>query len=77
MGGTGFVGRSLCNRLSQEGYELKVLTRSREYNRDDLIVLPGLELVQTNIHDPEKLKLHLADCDAVINLVGILNEKGN
>lgn len=77
LGGTGFVGRSLCNRLSQEGYELKVLTRSREYNRDDLIVLPGLELVQTNIHDPEKLKLHLSDCDAVINLVGILNEKGN
>ncbi len=76
LGGTGFVGRSLCNRLSQEGYELKVLTRSREYNRDDLIVLPGLELIQTNIHDPEKLKLHLADCDAVINLIGILNEKG-
>lgn len=77
LGGTGFVGRSLCNRLSQQGYELKVLSRSREYNRDDLIVLPGLELVQTNIHDPEKLKLHLSDCDAVINLVGILNEKGN
>ncbi len=77
LGGTGFVGRSLCNRLSQEGYELKVLSRSREYNRDDLIVLPGLELVQTNIHDPEKLKLNLSDCDAVINLVGILNEKGN
>ncbi|GJM05117.1 MAG: complex I NDUFA9 subunit family protein [marine bacterium B5-7] len=77
LGGTGFVGRSLCNCLSQAGYELKVLTRSREYNRDELIVLPGLELVQTDIHDPEKLKLHLAGCDAVINLVGILNEKGN
>jgi len=77
LGGTGFVGRSLCNRLSQDGYELKILTRSREYNRDDLIVLPGLELVQTNIHDAEKLKQHLADCDAVINLIGILNEKGN
>tara|TARA_R110000782_G_scaffold13730_11_gene40312 strand:- start:554 stop:1516 length:963 start_codon:yes stop_codon:yes gene_type:complete len=77
LGGTGFVGQSLCNRLSQAGYELKVFTRSREYNRDDLIVLPGLELVQTDIHDPEKLKLHIANCDAVINLVGILNEKGN
>ncbi len=77
LGGTGFVGLSLCNRLSRAGYELKILTRSREYNRDNLLVLPGLELVQTNVHDPESLKRHLADCDAVINLIGILNEKGN
>lgn len=77
LGGSGFVGRVLCNRLSREGYELKVLTRNREYNRDKLIVLPGLDLVETNIHDPEQLKRQLSDCDTVINLVGILNEKGN
>ncbi len=76
LGGTGFVGQSLCNQLSQAGYALKVLTRNREYNRDNLILLPNLDLVQTNIHDADKLKQHLADCDAVINLVGILNEKG-
>ena len=77
LGGSGFVGRSLCNRLSRDGYELKVLTRNREYNRDNLILLPGLDLIQADIHDPEQLKLHLADCDAVINLVAILNERGN
>ncbi len=77
LGGTGFVGHSLCNRLSREDYELKVLTRSREYNRDNLILLPGLDLVEANVHDPEQLKHHLVDCDAVINLIGILNEKGN
>jgi nucleoside-diphosphate-sugar epimerase len=77
LGGTGFVGHSLCNRLSRDGYELKVLTRSREYNRDNLILLPDLDLVEANVHDPEQLKYHLADCDAVINLIGILNEKGN
>lgn len=77
LGGTGFVGHSLCNRLSRDGYELKVLTRSREYNRDNLILLPGLDLVEANVHDPEQLKFHLSDCDAVINLIGILNEKGN
>jgi uncharacterized protein YbjT (DUF2867 family) len=77
LGGTGFVGQSLCNRLSREGYKLKVLTRSREYHRENLILLPELDLVQTDIHNPERLKFHLADCDAVINLVGILNEKGN
>ena len=43
LGGTGFVGQSLCNRLSEDGYELKVPTRNREYNREDLILLPNLE----------------------------------
>lgn len=77
LGGTGFVGQALCNRLSSAGYEFKVLTRSREYNRDKLILLPGCELIQTNVHDTERLSEHLSDCDAVINLIGILNEKGN
>jgi uncharacterized protein YbjT (DUF2867 family) len=77
LGGSGFVGLSLCNRLSREGYEINVLTRSREVNRDNLLVLPGLKLVQADVHDPAQLKHHLSGCDAVINLIGILNEKGN
>ena len=77
LGGTGFVGRSLCNRLSALGYETKVLTRNREYNREELILLPGLELVQIDIYDQDKLNHELSDCDAVVNLIGILNERGN
>ena len=38
LGGTGFVGSSLCNRLSKEGYQIKILTRNREYNRENLIL---------------------------------------
>ena len=77
LGGAGFVGRSLCNRLAEAGYAQRVLTRNREYNRADLILLPRLDLVQTDVHDPEHLRQDLAGCDAVINLIGILNEKGN
>ncbi len=77
LGGTGFVGQSLCNRLSKDGYKLKVPTRNREYNRDNLILLPNLELIETDIHNSDDLKELLIDCDAVINLVGILNEKRN
>ena len=77
LGGTGFVGQSLCNRLSEDGYELKVPTRNREYNREDLILLPNLELIETDIHNPKNLKNLLVDCDSVINLIGILNEKEN
>lgn len=75
FGGTGFVGHSLCNHLSQQGYSLKVFTRNREYHRSDLILLPNLDLVEGNIYDPQVLKQQLSGCDAVINLVGILNEK--
>ena len=77
LGGAGFVGRSLCNRLAEAGYAQRVLTRNREYNRADLILLPRLDLVQTDVHDPKRLRQDLAGCDAVINLIGILNEKGN
>lgn len=76
LGGTGFVGRTLANRLTRDGYQLRILTRNRERNRHDLIVLPTTELVQTNVHDPAELREQLRDCDAVINLVGILNERG-
>ncbi len=76
LGGSGFVGRSLCNRLVKDGYELKVLTRNREYHRENLILLPNLDLVQVDVHDQEQLIQHLRGSDAVINLIGILNEKG-
>lgn len=76
LGGTGFVGKHLANRLVNQGYRVRVLTRQREKHRD-LLVLPTLELVSANIYDQEQLKANLRGCDAVINLVGILNETGH
>jgi len=76
LGGTGFVGRVLANRLVRDDIRLRILTRNRERNKDDLILLPRTELVETDVHNPENLKQQFANCDAVINLVGILNERG-
>lgn len=76
LGGSGFVGETLANRLTKDGYQLRVLTRDREKKRYNLILLPTVELIEADIHDQEQLNTHLAGCDAVINLVGILNEKG-
>jgi NADH dehydrogenase len=42
-----------------------------------MLVLPGLDLVQADIHDPAQLQSVLSGADAVINLVGILNERGH
>lgn len=76
LGGTGFVGRHLAARLSRDGHHLRVLTRHAERNRA-LLVLPAVSLVEGDIHDPDFLASQVAGADAVINLVGILNEKGD
>lgn len=76
LGGSGFVGHHLCARLTEEGHQLRVLTRRREEHRD-LLVLPTLELIECNVHDLDALTRAMAGCDVVINLVGILNEKGH
>ncbi len=77
LGGTGFVGRTLANYLVQAGYRLRVLTRHRESHRHRLILLPELDLIETNVDDHAALKQQFDGCDAVINLVGILNERGD
>jgi len=74
LGGSGFVGKAIVARLSKRGCSVRVLTRRRERHRD-LLVLPGLELIQADIHQPPVLEHYFRDRDAVINLVGILNEK--
>lgn len=76
LGGTGFVGRHLIYRLAEHGYQMRVPTRRYERHRD-LLVLPTLDLVQADIHDPKALIQLFAGCEAVVNLAGILNEKGH
>ena len=76
LGGTGFVGRALAAKLARDGFSVRIPTRNRQRARD-LLVLPGLELVQADIHDPAQLTALLRNCTAVVNLVGILNERGS
>jgi len=75
IGGTGFVGKHLAQRLCRQGWQVQVLTRQREKHRE-LLILPTLELVSTD-YSQEQLNKQLAGCDVVINLVGILNETGD
>lgn len=76
LGGTGFVGRSLAARLATARHEMRILTRHRERHRD-LLVLPGVQVIEADVHDPAVLAREFRGCDAVINLVGILNESGH
>mgnify|MGYP001814530682 CR=1 FL=1 len=73
LGGTGFVGQHLANRLSRLGYCVTILTRRCERHRS-LKVNSNVQLVEANVFDCNALQPHFRDTDAVINLVGILNE---
>ncbi len=75
LGGTGFVGRRLAARLSAAGHEILVLTRHRERHKD-LLVLPTVRLVEGSVRNAALLRREFRGQDAVINLVGILNERG-
>ncbi|HWI13607.1 MAG TPA: NAD(P)H-binding protein, partial [Burkholderiales bacterium] len=72
LGGSGFIGRHICEALAAKGYRLRVPTRHRERVKH-LIVLPTVEVVEANIHDPQMLAWCLRGQDAVINLVGVLH----
>ena len=75
LGGTGFIGRHIANRLAQRNIAANILTRRRERNRE-LLVLPTVQLVEANTYDEDALVNQFNGVDAVINLVGILNESG-
>ena len=75
LGSTGFVGRRLVTRLSETGHDVVILTRHRERHRD-FLVLPTVRLVEGDVYDTGFLQQQFEGRDTVINLVGILNEKG-
>jgi NADH dehydrogenase len=75
LGGTGFVGRALAYRLAARQHRLRILTRDTR-RAHGLRVLPTIELVRADVHDLATLERAFRDIDTVVNLVGILNERG-
>jgi len=75
LGGTGFLGTRLVARLIKDGRRVTVLSRDREQHKH-LLVLPGLTLENCDVYDEAQLSEHFRGKDVVINLVGILNERG-
>ena len=76
VGGTGFVGRTLVHMLVSAGHRVDVLSRNRERQRE-LLIYPAVRVISTDVYDPKALARAFRGADAVVNLVGILNEFGN
>lgn len=72
LGGTGFVGSHVCEKLSRLPYRLTVATRRSDKARH-LLLLPMLDVAEIDVHDTASLTSLLAGHDAVINLVAILH----
>jgi uncharacterized protein YbjT (DUF2867 family) len=75
LGGTGFVGRAFVAcwlATVGSGATLCIPTR-RRVRGHALAMLPNVELVEADVHDPARLDALLPGVDAVVNLVAILH----
>ena len=72
LGGTGFVGQHVCEKLAQLQCRVTVVTR-RSVNARHLQMLPLVDVIEVNAHDALSLAPLLAGHDAVVNLIAILH----
>ena len=72
FGGSGFIGSHLLALLAQESIPALVPTRHAARVRH-LTTLPGVDVVEADIHDDATLRTLLQGHTAAINLVGILH----
>ena len=75
LGGSGFVGSELCRRLTAEGHTIRVLSRKLA-TATAISDLPNLTLHHCPEYSASELVRETQSCDVLINLIGILNEKG-
>jgi NADH dehydrogenase len=68
-GGTGFVGGHLKRELLGRGHELRLLVHKRVPDGES-----GVEQVEGDVTSQDSLVQAMNDCDAAINLVGIIRE---
>ncbi|MEL6827619.1 MAG: complex I NDUFA9 subunit family protein [Pseudomonadota bacterium] len=78
FGGSGFIGRYAARTLVKAGYRVRVAVRRPHLAGDvRLAGAPGwVDIVQANVRNKQSVQAAIEDADAVVNLVGILYEKG-
>jgi len=79
FGGSGFVGRYVVRALAAKGALIRVISRDPQGTLSlKTAGAPGqITLEYGNIHDDVSVANAVEDADIVINLVGILFERGN
>lgn len=78
FGGSGFLGRQVVRALAKRGYRIRVAVRrpNLAFFLQPLGVVGQIQPVQANLRFPGSVERALEGSDAVVNLVGILQESG-
>ena len=78
FGGSGFIGRHLVQRLAQQGWLIRIAVRrpSRAQFLKPLGDVGQITPVAAALQEPDSLRAAVEGAQAVINLVGLLYEKG-
>ena len=72
LGGSGFVGSHVCEKLARQQLRVTLPTRRRG-NAKHLQMLPLVDVMEADVHDEKALAQLVAGHDAVVNLVAILH----
>lgn len=75
IGGTGYVGDVMRNRIRDAGYTVRLMTRKHESN--SRYEAEGFQAMTGDVGNPDALVRTMDGVDAVINLVAIIKEKGD
>ncbi len=78
FGGSGFVGRHVVQVLARKGWRIRVAARrpDRAVHLQPLGTVGQIACVQANVRYRESVARALDGCDAAVNLIGILSERG-
>src|SRR5947207_15979103 len=78
FGGSGFLGRHAVRALARAGWRIKVATRhpNRAFFLRPLGSVGQIDFVKCDVADADQVAQALTGSQAVINLTGILFEKG-
>jgi NADH dehydrogenase len=78
FGGSGFVGRHVVRALVKRGYRVRVAVRRPDLAGflQPLGTVGQIHAVQANLRYPDSVAAAVKGADAVVNLVGILQEGG-
>src|SRR6476660_7268958 len=78
FGGSGFLGRHVVRALAKRGYRVRVAVRRPELagHLQPLGQVGQIHAVQANLRYAGSVETAARDCDVLINLVGILFERG-
>jgi uncharacterized protein YbjT (DUF2867 family) len=78
FGGSGFIGRHVVRALAQQGWRIRVAVRRPDLANylQPIGKVGQIHSVQANLRYPASIAAAVRDADAVINLVGILAQRG-